>query len=101
MADEVNQAAFEGGDTAPGTKEQIHERNKAMQEYVDTTNEIAKDKAKSDAEAYDAAIKAEAAVAESTQALVTGAPVGAPDVDKGIEKHVPDDQGRSSVAPKK
>ena len=75
MADEVNTEAFQGGDTAPGTKEKIAERNQAMQDYVDKNKEISEKLAEAQQEAQDAAIEAEKAVAESTQALVTGAPV--------------------------
>lgn len=39
---DVNEYAFNGGDTAPGTREQIAERNKATQEVVDKQIETAK-----------------------------------------------------------
>jgi hypothetical protein len=75
MSDEVNIAAFEGGDTAPGTKEKIAERNQALQAHSDKIREIEEKKAQADQEAYDSHIEAEQKLAEDNQALVMGVPV--------------------------
>jgi hypothetical protein len=80
--DSANQHAFEGGDTAPSVAAEIKARNEAMQEHADTLREIEEKRVKANDEAYEAGIKAERAVASSTQALVTGAAVG----EQGVEQ---------------
>ena len=39
--DEVNQFAHDGGDTAPGTREQIKERNEAHDKLAEAAREVA------------------------------------------------------------
>jgi len=78
MADEVNQHAFDGGDTSPETKKEIQARNEALQSHVDDVRKISEKLEKAKQEAYDSAVEAEKKVATSTQALVTGAAVGEP-----------------------
>jgi vacuolar-type H+-ATPase subunit I/STV1 len=73
--DEVTQYANEGGDTEAETAKVIKERNAAMQELADKQADIAKKRAEAEQEAYDAQIEAEKAVADSSNALVTGEPV--------------------------
>lgn len=79
MADEVNKAAFEGGDTGPKEKAAIKERNEALQKHNDEMAEIGQKLQEAHTEAYDSGIAAEKTVAESTQALVTGAAIGESD----------------------
>lgn len=76
--DEVNQYAFEGGDTEPGTAAEIKKRNEALQTLTDKQNEVQAKAAEAVQEAYDNQIAAEREVAESMNALVTGDPVVTP-----------------------
>ena len=76
MADEVNQYAFEGGDTEAETAAEIKKRNEALQTYSDKNNELFTEIGDKQNEVYAAAVEAEKQVAESTNALVTGEPVG-------------------------
>jgi len=64
MADEVNQAAFDGGDTSPATKDEIKAKNEAVQKYHDAQVAIAETKAQAHQDALDAAAEAEATVFE-------------------------------------
>lgn len=87
MADEVNTFAFEGGDTAEGTKEQIQQRNESLQKYVDKSNEISKKLDEAKREAYDAAMEAEQQAHEDLgEAAVTGEAVSPSDKAKSESK---------------
>lgn len=83
MADEVNQFAFEGGDTEAATAAEIKRRNEALQDLTAKQNEVAATLAEANQTAYDNQIAAEREVAESTNALVTGEPVITPPATPG------------------
>ena len=86
MADEVNQYAFEGGDTEEETKAEIQKRNEALQTLADKNREVMEKVAEAQQEAYDNAVEAERETFESVgQAALTGQPVITR--PEGIEEH--------------
>lgn len=76
--DEVNQYAFEGGDTEAATKAEIGKRNQALQTLADKNRDVMQTLAEAEQEAYDNAIAAEREAAEATPALTSGQPVITP-----------------------
>ena len=80
MGDEVNQFAFEGGDTEESTKAEIHRRNTALQELKEKQDAVGEKLAEAQQEHYDNQVAAERETFESVgQVALTGQPVGAPD----------------------
>jgi len=78
MSDEyvdVNKFAAEGGDTAPGTKEQIAERNAQAQEVVDAQVENAKALQKARQEHLDSEVDLTDDLLEDGDPGVLGAPI--------------------------
>ena len=92
----MNQYAFEGGDTGPNEKAAIKERNEALQELSDKQREVAEKRDEAVQESYDASIKAEQAVAESNQALVTGAAIGEEPMPSAADYGSESGSGKSS-----
>lgn len=78
MADEVNQFAFEGGDTEPETAKVIKARNEALQALKDKNTETQQKAVEAQQEAYANQIQAEREVAIDMPDLTTGAPVQDP-----------------------
>jgi hypothetical protein len=78
MADEVNQKAFDGGDTEPGTAAVIKARNEALQGYNDKLRDVGQQIQAATDEGYQAGLEAEQATADDNFDLITGAPVVTP-----------------------
>lgn len=78
MADEVNQYAFDGGDTEPETASIIKERNTALQDLSDKYRDVHQKVQEARQEGYDAAVEAENKVYEDKPELVSGEPVATP-----------------------
>ena len=75
MADEVNQYAFEGGDTEKETAAEIRKRNEALQTLAEKNRETMQKAADARQEAYDDSIKTERDTMEQHGEALTGAPV--------------------------
>src|SRR5262245_56349304 len=78
MADEVNQFAFDGGDTEKETGAIIKARNEALQGYNDKLKDVGQQIQTATDEGYQAALEAEQATADDNFDLITGAPVVTP-----------------------
>jgi hypothetical protein len=76
MADEVNQYAFEGGDTEEATAAEIKKRNEALQSLAEKNTETQATLKEAEQKAYDDAVAAERETFESVgQVALTGQPV--------------------------
>lgn len=76
MADEVNQKAFDGGDTAPHVAEEIKRRNEAGQAYVDAQRAADEKLQEAQQDARDAALELEEQVKSENPFLGSGSAIG-------------------------
>ena len=80
---DVNKYAHEGGDTAPGTREQIAERNKAADALAEAVRGVREDREKAQ---DDASAKIGAAEEAYAEAVPNPGVVGPADTSKGKKK---------------